>query len=164
MHNYLRSRRPKSLPHRPRQKRQIMHHASHQRVRQPPTASTHTRAIKRSPVMNQVGDTEVPFFVATRLKEYVRRYLEKIAAEPPDDEEPSPEQFSALHHTILARDQAPYADFAIFGPLFSRQPRNPTLQGVIPTSEGIFHPVEVKNALQIINRGWAAGSCPKQQW
>ena len=67
---------------------------------------------------------------------WLQNYLRTMAGWPPEEEEPSIEQLSALHRRLSTQDVAPFTDFAVFVPYGQRVARASKFRTYILSSNG----------------------------
>eukprot|EP00971_Amphidinium_carterae_P123961 2455224-Amphidinium_carterae.1 len=67
-----------------------------------------------SNIIDQALDAEVEMIPEPQIREMFRRYTDVYGGLPHPQEEPTPEQLSALKDKI-DKDTAPYADFGVWG-------------------------------------------------
>ena len=94
-------------------------------------ASTSGDRIRLSNVLDQTSDDDCAPLSNAEVDGCYARFDRRLGGYPPEDQEPTSAQLSALHHLVATRDQVPYVDFAIFGPHAIRIVRKLKLTGLM---------------------------------
>ena len=68
--------------------------------------------------------------------QWMQNYLRTMGGWPPEEEEPSIEQLSALYRRLTTQDVAPFTDFAVFEPFGQRMARASRFRTYILTAGG----------------------------
>ena len=94
------------------------------------------RKLKMTQILDQGDDGE--FIVEneeSRAKGY-QQYLSTVGSWPPEEEDPTLEQLSALQRRIAVQDTAPYVDFALFVPFGHRALKASKFRTYVLTASG----------------------------
>ena len=79
--------------------------------------------LKLSAVLDQTSDVEFQLLSRAEADECFKVYDMRLGGAPPDDQEPTVAQLSAMKH-VVDQGEVPYADFGVFGPHAIRMVRN----------------------------------------
>ena len=75
-----------------------------------------TRKLKLSSVLDQSDDSEFAVQSEEMRAKWYSQYVMTVGGLPPEEEDPSLEQLSALQKRLVVQDTAPFVDFAVFVP------------------------------------------------
>ena len=96
--------------------------------------------MKLATVIDQAKDGEIAYMAADAWKVCTDRYHVKMGGPPPQGEEVTKEQLTALN-SLYQGSGPPYADFAIFGPYGNRIQRQVKLSGLALGPKGTLVPM-----------------------
>ena len=86
-------------------------------------------SLKLSAVLDQTADEEFQLMSRAEVDDCFKVYVTRLGGAPPDDQEPTVAQLSAMRH-VVACECVPYADFGVFGPHAIRMMRKIRLTGL----------------------------------
>ena len=89
-------------------------------------------------ILDQADEAEVPEWSTEQMDTYYLRLKEIKGAFPLVEADPTSDQVAAMDSKINRSLQAPYADFAVFGPFGRRAARATKFRAWIPTGDGTF--------------------------
>ena len=101
-----------------------------------PTSATVEKKVKMASVIDQQDETEVIVEDEGTKAAWYQRYLQVVGGWPPEEEEPTPEQVSAVSKRLKIQGTAPYVDFAIFTPYGHRMQRAAKFRSFVLTPNG----------------------------
>ncbi len=102
-----------------------------------------TRLVKLSAVLDQGDSTEIPLAGKEQWDAWHATYVAACLSSPPEEQEPTMEQLSALHHRIGKLGLTPYADFAVWVPFGRRGLRAVKFRCWLPAGDGTFFTREI---------------------
>ena len=86
--------------------------------------------LKLSAVLDQTSDVEFQLMSRAEADDCFKVYDMRLGGAPPDDQEPTVAQLSAMKH-VVTHGCVPYADFGVFGPHAIRMMRKLRLTGLM---------------------------------
>ena len=96
------------------------------------------RVLKMSTILDQADESEVAPAARTDIDRWMSNYVSIMGAPPPEEEEPSEAQLSALHKRVVTLAQAPYTDFGVFLPFSRRAIKSVKFRTYFPVGDGTF--------------------------
>ena len=78
------------------------------------------RKLKMAQILDQCDDGEFTVQTEETRAKWYQAYVSTVGGWPPEEEDPTLEQLSALQKRLVTQDTAPYVDFAIFVPFGQR--------------------------------------------
>ena len=100
-----------------------------------PTSTTE-RKMKMTQILDQGDDVEFVVQGGDARAAWYQQYVATVGGWPPEEEDPTLEQLSALHRRISIQDTAPYVDFAIYVPFGHRALKASRFRTYVLTSTG----------------------------
>jgi hypothetical protein len=94
------------------------------------------RKMKMTQVLDQGDDGEFIVQGEDARAAWYQQYLATVGGWPPEEEDPTLEQLSALQRRLTTQDTAPYADFAIYVPYGHRALKASKFRTYVLTSTG----------------------------
>ena len=94
--------------------------------------------MKMSSYLDQADETEFEPANKKTVDRWYANFLAFAQGPPSDAEEPTAEQLQALHHKVVILLNAPYVDFAIFGPFNRKVARAMKFVAWVPVGDGSF--------------------------
>ena len=94
------------------------------------------RKLKMTQILDQGDDGDFTVEHEGMKAKWFQQYLQTTGGWPPEEEEPSLEQLSALHKRMNVQDIAPFADFAIFVPYGQRALRASKFRTFVASPNG----------------------------
>lgn len=92
--------------------------------------------LKLSTVLDQGDDGEVAQASSAQVESWFQSYISLKQAHPPEEEEPTAAQLTALHHRVVVLRSTPYADFALWGPFGRKALRAGKFRAWLPAPGG----------------------------
>ena len=86
--------------------------------------------LKLSAVLDKTSDEEFQLMSRAEADDCFKVYDTRLGGAPPDDQEPTVAQLSAMKH-VVTHGCVPYADFGVFGPHAIRMMRKLRLTGLM---------------------------------
>ena len=96
------------------------------------------RVLKMSSILDQADDSEVAPAPREDIDKWMSNYVAIMGAPPPEEEEPSEAQLSALHKRVVTLVQPPYTDFGVFLPFSRRAIKSFKFRTYFPVGDGTF--------------------------
>ena len=108
-----------------------------QAVTKATTSSASTeRRMKMTQILDQGDDGDFPVLGEDAREMWYQRYISVVGGFPPEEEDPTLEQLSALHRRLSTQDTAPFVDMAIFVPFGQRAMKASKFRTYVLTSTG----------------------------
>ena len=95
-----------------------------------------TRKLKLSSILDQSDDTEFAVQSEEMRAKWYSQYVMTVGGLPPEEEDPSLEQLSALQKRVAVQDTAPFVDFAVFVPYGQRALKAARFRTYVLTGSG----------------------------
>ena len=92
--------------------------------------------MKMTHVLDQADETEFMVEPEETRAKWVTQYVSLTGGLPPEEEEPSMEQLSALSRRVFSLKGAPYADFSVWVPYGKKALRTARFRSYVATLEG----------------------------
>ena len=86
--------------------------SAEQAVTKVPTEEALARKLKLSSILDQSDDSEFAVQSEETRAKWYGQYVQTVGGLPPEEEDPSLEQLSALQKPLVMQDTAPFVDFA----------------------------------------------------
>ena len=103
-----------------------------------PSTSVKERVLKMSNVLDQADDSEVVPAPQGDIDRWMAAYVAVMGAPPPEEEEPSEAQLSAVNKRVHHLSQAPYCDFGVFQPFGRKTMRTLKFRTYLPVGDGSY--------------------------
>ena len=94
------------------------------------------RELKMTQVLDQADDSEFVVETEAVRSGWLQRVITLTGAHPPEEEEPTLEQVSALHRRSILQDLAPYTDFGVWVPYGAKALKASKFRSYILMAEG----------------------------
>ena len=112
------------------------------------------RKLKFSQVLDQSDDTEFIAEHEVEKAKWLTHYIHTTGGLPPEEEEPSLEQLSALHKKVKILNMVPFVDFSIWGPFGSKQAKAVKYRSFFLQADGSYLARELPGPSTLIQ--WTA--------
>jgi hypothetical protein len=99
-------------------------------------SDSNERKMKMTQILDQMDDGDFTVQTEEMRAKWYQRYVQVVGGYPPEEEDPTLEQLSALQKRIEKQDTAPFVDFAIYVPFGQRALKASKFRTFVLTSSG----------------------------